>query len=151
MSVKWTAYTPTFYGVDLENLSFLEPSRLSHDLQRDLSISSWDALPFAILVNGCDVLSNLFVLNAWVMKRCGTFEDKTSDRAENTKAPFVNTLRPRQNGRHLPDDIFKCIFWMKMFQFRLRFPWSLFLRVQLTIFHIGSDNGLVPTKRQAII
>ena len=22
----------------------------------------------------------------------------------------VNTLRPRQNGRHLPDDIFKCIF-----------------------------------------
>ena len=23
---------------------------------------------------------------------------------------FVNTLRPRQNGRHFPDDIFKCIF-----------------------------------------
>ena len=23
--------------------------------------------------------------------------------------PF-NTLRPRQNGRHFPDDIFKCIF-----------------------------------------
>ena len=23
---------------------------------------------------------------------------------------WVNTLRPRQNGRHLPDDIFKCIF-----------------------------------------
>ena len=22
---------------------------------------------------------------------------------------FVNTLRPRQNGRHFPDDIFKCI------------------------------------------
>ena len=22
----------------------------------------------------------------------------------------LNTLRPRQNGRHLPDDIFKCIF-----------------------------------------
>ena len=22
----------------------------------------------------------------------------------------INTLRPRQNGRHLPDDIFKCIF-----------------------------------------
>ena len=21
----------------------------------------------------------------------------------------LNTLRPRQNGRHLPDDIFKCI------------------------------------------
>ena len=23
---------------------------------------------------------------------------------------WVNTLRPRQNGRHFPDDIFKCIF-----------------------------------------
>ena len=22
----------------------------------------------------------------------------------------LNTLRPTQNGRHLPDDIFKCIF-----------------------------------------
>ena len=25
--------------------------------------------------------------------------------------PKVNTLRPRQNGRHISDDIFKCIFW----------------------------------------
>ena len=23
----------------------------------------------------------------------------------------LNTLRPRQNGRHFADDIFKCIFW----------------------------------------
>ena len=22
----------------------------------------------------------------------------------------LNTLRPRQNGRHFPDDVFKCIF-----------------------------------------
>ena len=26
------------------------------------------------------------------------------------KDKLVNTLRPRQNGRHFPDDIFKCIF-----------------------------------------
>ena len=25
--------------------------------------------------------------------------------------PSFNKLRPRQNGRHFPDDIFKCIFW----------------------------------------
>ena len=25
-------------------------------------------------------------------------------------ANLINTLRPRQNGRHFPDDIFKCIF-----------------------------------------
>ena len=23
----------------------------------------------------------------------------------------LNTLRPRQNGHHIADDIFKCIFW----------------------------------------
>ena len=47
---------------------------------------------------------------------------------------WFNTLRPRQDGLHFPDDIFK---WklMKMFKFRLRFHWSLFPRVQLTKFH----------------
>ena len=37
--------------------------------------------------------------------------------------------------------------WMKMYEFRLRFPWSLFLRIKK---NIGSDNGLAPTRRQAI-
>ena len=46
----------------------------------------------------------------------------------------VNTLRLRQDGNHFPDDIFQCIFLMKMIKFRLRFHWSLFPRVQLTIF-----------------
>ena len=27
-----------------------------------------------------------------------------------SRPQWVNTLRPRQNGRHFPDDIFKCIF-----------------------------------------
>ena len=26
---------------------------------------------------------------------------------------MINTLRPRQNGRHFPDDIFKCIFLLE--------------------------------------
>ena len=26
------------------------------------------------------------------------------------RSPYLNTLRPRQNGRQFPDDIFKCIF-----------------------------------------
>ena len=47
---------------------------------------------------------------------------------------FVNTLRPRQNGRHFPDEIFKGFSWMKMNEFRLRFHWNLFLRFSLTIF-----------------
>ena len=44
------------------------------------------------------------------------------------RARGLNTLRPRQNGRHFPDDIFKCIYLNE-----LRFEWSLFLMVQLTI------------------
>ena len=45
--------------------------------------------------------------------------------------------------------------WMKSFIFWLKFHWTLFLRVLLTItqqlFRFGSDNGLSPNRRQAII
>ena len=41
--------------------------------------------------------------------------------------------------------------WIKMYVFRLKFHWSLFLRVQLTWSSIGSDNGLAPSRLQAII
>ena len=40
---------------------------------------------------------------------------------------------------------------MKCFVFWLKFHWSLVLRVQLTITSTGSDNGLSPNRRQAII
>ena len=60
---------------------------------------------------------------------------------------FLSTLRPRQNGRHFANNIFKCNFLMKMFEFQLRFQWSLFPRVKLTIFHhwfrwwLGADQA----------
>ena len=38
----------------------------------------------------------------------------------------VNIWRPRQNGRHLLDDIFKYISWTKMYEFWLWFHWNLF-------------------------
>ena len=44
---------------------------------------------------------------------------------------FFNTLRTRQNGRHFTDDMLKCIFVKKMYEFQLEFHWSLFLRFQL--------------------
>ena len=48
---------------------------------------------------------------------------------------YFNTLRPRQNGRHFPDDIFKSIFLNKnISEFWFRFHWSWFPTVQLTIF-----------------
>ena len=40
---------------------------------------------------------------------------------------------------------------MKKYEFRLKFHWTLFLWVQLTISSTGSDNRLAPTRRQAII
>ena len=44
------------------------------------------------------------------------------------------TLWPIRNLQHFADDIFKCIFSMKMFEFFwLKFHWSLFLVVSLTI------------------
>ena len=47
----------------------------------------------------------------------------------------LNTLRPRQDGRHFSDDVLSNAFsWMKMYEFRLRFDWILFLGFQLTIF-----------------
>ena len=59
----------------------------------------------------------------------------------------VSTLRPRQNGRYFPDDIFKCFSWMKMCEFRFIYYWSLFMRVQLIIFQhlfrkwLGTDQA----------
>ena len=38
-----------------------------------------------------------------------------------------------------------------MLEFLLEFHWNLFLRVQLKYYSIDSDNGLAPTRWQAII
>ena len=59
----------------------------------------------------------------------------------------VNKLRPGQNGRHFPDDLSNGFSWMKMYEFRCKFHWSLFLGVQLAIFQhwfrwwLGADQA----------
>ena len=51
-----------------------------------------------------------------------------------TNACLVNSLRPRQMDA-ISQTTFPSVFsWMKMYEFRLKFHWSLFLRVQLIIF-----------------
>ena len=63
----------------------------------------------------------------------------------------IDTLRLRQNG-HYSQKTFRNAFpWMKMNEFRLRFHWIWFLRVQLTMFqnNVGSNNGFVSIRRQA--
>ena len=58
---------------------------------------------------------------------------------------------PVQNGRHFGRHHLQTHFLMKNFEFILKFRWSLFRRVQLTIHSIGLDKGLAPNRWQAII
>ena len=52
-----------------------------------------------------------------------------------TKAILFNTLRSKQNGRHFPDDMFKCIFLHETVWISIKISLGLSLRFQLTIFH----------------
>ena len=49
-------------------------------------------------------------------------------------AMLVNTLRPRQNGHHLPDGIFKCIFLNENAQ--------IFIKVPLTFVPKGPPHNI---------
>ena len=67
-----------------------------------------------------------------------------------TRPQWVNTLRPRQNVWHFPDDIFKCISWMKInagvytkFSSRLSkepFPWLIQKFPCILIFKTGQPG-----------
>ena len=46
----------------------------------------------------------------------------------------LNTLRPRHDGVIFQTIFWYAFSWMKMYEFRYRFHWSLLLRVLLTIF-----------------
>ena len=45
----------------------------------------------------------------------------------------INTLRPRQMAAIFQTTFWNVFSWMKMFEFRVKFHWSLFLKVQLTM------------------
>ena len=62
----------------------------------------------------------------------------------------VNTLRPRQNGRHFVDDISRCIFvkFCILIKISLKFvPMSPINNIPALVL----DNGSAPNRRQAII
>ena len=63
-----------------------------------------------------------------------------------SKATSFNTLRPRQYGRHFPDDIFKRICLNENVSISLKISLKFVPNVQFTKFSsIAADNGLVPT------
>ena len=57
----------------------------------------------------------------------------------------VNTLRPRQNGRHFPDDIFKCIFLNENVWISLQISLKSVPKVQINniLAIIWSNGGIV--------
>ena len=63
--------------------------------------------------------------------------------------PDFNILRLRQNGRYFADDIFNCIFLNENVWILTNISRKLVPKCQYS--SIGSDNGLVPTRWQAII
>ena len=63
-----------------------------------------------------------------------------------------NMLRPRQNGCHSPDDILKWMFLNENVQILIEISLKFVPRGQYQQYSsIGSDNGLAPTRQQAII
>ena len=61
----------------------------------------------------------------------------------------LNTLRPRQNGPNFADYIFKHIIMNENVWISIKISLKFVPKEQYSI--IGSDNGLAPAKRQAII
>ena len=64
---------------------------------------------------------------------------------------LVNTLRPRQNGHHFPDDILKHIFLNKYCCILKKISLTFVPQGAINNSSIRSDNGLVLARRQAII
>ena len=61
-------------------------------------------------------------------------------------------IEAETNGRHFPDDIFKCIFLNENVLISIKILLKFVRRGQINnISTIGLDNGLAPTRRQAII
>ena len=62
---------------------------------------------------------------------------------------FLKKMRPIQYGRYFPDDNFKCIVINE--NACISFKISLKFVPNQQYSSIGSDNGLAPSRRQAII
>ena len=64
----------------------------------------------------------------------------------------INTLRPRQNGCHFPDNFFKCIFFHENIWVSIKISLTFVSRAPINnIPALVQINGLVPARWQAII
>ena len=71
----------------------------------------------------------------WISRCQSSKYTSDKNRSISTNIRNVNTLRPRQNGRHFADDIFKCTFLNENARISIKISLNFFLRVQLTVSH----------------
>ena len=70
------------------------------------SVNKWSLDPHLLPARVVEFLSNITHLNSRLMPQCHSiYKDML------LQLQLFNTLRPRQDGRRFPDDIFKHIFW----------------------------------------
>ena len=79
---------------------------IKHFLAQQLELASiW----YAITIIVGDVVTNVRSLKS--RKKLMHMNAEQSGREDTALSHSINTLRPRQDGRHFPDDIFKRIFF----------------------------------------
>ena len=64
-----------------------------------------------ILIDGHVKQFNNFTWKISIKIHLFAFNELVLKLVSNWRLLIHNTLRPRQNGRHFADDVFKCIFW----------------------------------------
>ena len=89
-------------------------------------------------------------MNVFIVVSC--YNICSTDMREGRCVIFLNTLKPRQNGHHFQDDIFKRMFLYENYCISMKillkfFPQGANQQYSCT----GLDNGLAPARWQAII
>ena len=82
-------------------------------------------------MNALSFAGNFGVVYKGVLRRGGEVTDVA---VKTIKSESFNTLRPRRMDAISQTTFPSTFSWMKMVEFRLKVHWSLFLRVELTIF-----------------
>ena len=95
---------------------------------------SWKTGTFIFHIVNIIVADDLAMPGARVSATMVLTKFSQNDLSSAPKVLTINKLRPRQMDAISQTTFSNAFSWMKMFEFRLKFHWSLFPRVQLTIF-----------------
>ena len=111
--------------------------------QHGYGIGSWNHFSWRTRTSYCYLA---MAVSALAMQRPGVSWSYFARHIPVSRNRWFNTLGPRQNGRHFADGMFKCIVLDENIWIPFKIYWSLFLRVQLTLFRhwfrkwLGADQ-----------